>query len=36
VFSVVLLAILSLLGGLLIYYPADFVNMIAKQMAILY
>jgi proton-translocating NADH-quinone oxidoreductase chain M len=36
VFSVALLAVLSILGGILIYYPADFVNEIVKQMAILY
>lgn len=34
--SVVALAVLSILGGFLINYPADFVNEIVKQMAILY
>jgi len=32
VFSVVLLAVLSILGGILISYPADFVNAISKQL----
>jgi len=36
VFSVVVLAVLSVLGGILIYYPAEFVNEIVKQMAIIY
>lgn len=36
VISVVVLAVLSVLGGILINYPADFVNMIVKQMAVLY
>lgn len=32
--SVVILAILSVLGGILIYYPAGFVNAIVHQMAL--
>jgi proton-translocating NADH-quinone oxidoreductase chain M len=35
IISVVVLAILSILGGVLINYPADFVNAIVNQMAIL-
>jgi NADH-quinone oxidoreductase subunit L len=35
VFSVVLLAALSILSGLLIYYPAGFVNAIVQQMAVI-
>jgi len=31
--SVVILSVLSLFGGLLIYYPADFVNAIITNMA---
>jgi proton-translocating NADH-quinone oxidoreductase chain M len=34
--SVVILAVLSILGGILIYYPADFVNAIVNQMGMLY
>jgi NADH:ubiquinone oxidoreductase subunit 5 (subunit L)/multisubunit Na+/H+ antiporter MnhA subunit len=34
VFSVVALAVLSLLGGLLVYYPAEFVNSIMNQMTL--
>jgi proton-translocating NADH-quinone oxidoreductase chain M len=33
--SVVILAVLSILGGILINYPADFVNAISKQMLII-
>jgi len=33
--SVVALAVLSILGGILIYYPADFVNSIVGQLAML-
>jgi NADH:ubiquinone oxidoreductase subunit 5 (subunit L)/multisubunit Na+/H+ antiporter MnhA subunit len=34
--SVVILAVLSILGGILINYPADFVNAISRQMQIIY
>jgi len=32
VFSVIVLAVLSILGGIMIHIPADFVNIICKQM----
>jgi formate hydrogenlyase subunit 3/multisubunit Na+/H+ antiporter MnhD subunit len=35
VFSVVVLAVLSILGGILISYPADFVNAISKQLMVI-
>ncbi len=35
IFSVALLSALSLAGGLLIYYPAGFVNRIVEQMAVI-
>ncbi len=35
VFSVVVLAVLSVLGGILISYPADFVNAISKQLMVI-
>jgi NADH:ubiquinone oxidoreductase subunit 5 (subunit L)/multisubunit Na+/H+ antiporter MnhA subunit len=34
--SVVILAVLSILGGIMINYPMDFVNEIAKQFTLLY
>jgi proton-translocating NADH-quinone oxidoreductase chain M len=36
IFSVIVLAVLSILGGILISIPADFVNTISKQMEIIY
>jgi len=35
VFSVVVLAVLSILGGLFIYYPANFVNSVVHQMSMI-
>jgi NADH:ubiquinone oxidoreductase subunit 2 (subunit N) len=36
IFSVIVLAVLSILGGILINIPADFVNTISKQMEVIY
>ena len=36
VFSVVVLAVLSILGGIMINFPAAFVNAISKQMEIVF
>jgi NADH:ubiquinone oxidoreductase subunit 5 (subunit L)/multisubunit Na+/H+ antiporter MnhA subunit len=36
IFSVIVLAVLSILGGIMINFPADFVNTISKQMEVIY
>lgn len=36
IFSVVVLAVLSILGGVFIYYPFDVVNTISKQMEVIF
>ena len=36
IFSVIVLAVLSILGGIMINIPADFVNTISKQMEVIY
>jgi proton-translocating NADH-quinone oxidoreductase chain M len=36
VFSVVVLAVLSIIGGIMVYLPVDFINAIGKQMEVIY